>query len=93
MEGVFWQLLASSRGGGSRVRILRAIDDQPRNPNELATELDLDYTTVQHHLDMLEENNVLRSSGDGYGAVYLLTEQAQAHREKLEQVLETVDKP
>lgn len=91
MEDVLWHLLASSRGGTSRVRILRAIDDQPRNANQLAEAVDLDYTTVRHHLDRLVENNVLRSTENDYGAVYLLTDQAQANWDTIAEIMETVD--
>ncbi|PSQ09735.1 hypothetical protein BRC93_12250 [Halobacteriales archaeon QS_5_70_15] len=59
MESVLWYQLASSRGGPTRVRIVRALDERPRNANQLAEELDLDYTTVRHHLDVLREDNVV----------------------------------
>jgi len=91
MEGVLWYLLASTRGSANRVRIVRALDEQPRNANQLATELDLDYKTVQHHLEVLIENNVLRRTDNDYAAVYLFTEQAEDHWALLQEVLETVD--
>jgi DNA-binding transcriptional ArsR family regulator len=91
MDDVLWYLLASSRGGPTRVRILRAIEDRPRNANQLAEVLDLDYTTVRHHLDVLMENNVLDRSGDEYAAVYLFTDQVKTHWETVEEILETVD--
>jgi len=91
MEGVLWYVLASSRGGPSRVRIVRSIDDRPRNANQLAEALDLDYTTVRHHLDVLMDNNVLRRSGDEYGAVYLFTDQVRDHWDTVEVVLDAVD--
>jgi len=91
MEDVLWHLLASSRGGPSRIRLLRAIDERPRNANQLAEALELDYTTVRHHLRRLEENNVVRSSDDDYGAVYLWTDLAEAHRETIESIVATVD--
>jgi DNA-binding transcriptional ArsR family regulator len=90
MEGVLWHVLASSRGGPTRVRIVRAIDEQPRNANQLAEELDLDYTTVRHHLDVMMENNVVRSTEDDYGAVYLLTDQVRSHWDVVEEILDTV---
>jgi DNA-binding transcriptional ArsR family regulator len=90
MEGVLWHVLASSRGGPTRVRIVRAIDEQPRNANQLAEELDLDYTTVRHHLDVMMENNVVRSTEDDYGAVYLFTDQVRDHWDVVEEVLDTV---
>ncbi|QKY20333.1 winged helix-turn-helix transcriptional regulator [Halolamina sp. CBA1230] len=91
MEGVLWYVLASSRGGPTRVRILRAIDERPRNANQLAETLDLDYTTVRHHLDVLLENNVVRKSGDEYAAVYLFTEQVRSNWHTVEEILDTVD--
>jgi DNA-binding transcriptional ArsR family regulator len=90
MEGVLWHVLASSRGGPTRVRIVRAIDEQPRNANQLAEELDLDYTTVRHHLDVMMENNVVRSTEDDYGAVYLFTDQVRSHWDVVEEILDTV---
>ena len=91
MDGVLWHLLASSRGGEMRTRILRALDDRPRNANQLAELLEVDYTTVRHHLDVMMENNVVRKSGDGYGAVYLLSDQVTQHRDTLDEVLGAVD--
>ena len=91
MEDTLWYLLASSRGGQTRVRILRALDARPRNANRLAEELDVEYTTVRHHLDVLMENNLVRRSGDDYGAIYRFTEQLEANRDTLEEVLDAVD--
>lgn len=91
MDGVLWHLFASSRGAETRTRLLQALDERPRNANELATELDLDYTTVRHHLDVMLENNVVRKSGDEYAAVYLFTEQLEANWATVEEVLDTVD--
>ena len=90
MEDVLWYLLASSRGGDSRARIVRAIDERPRNANQLAEKLDLDYTTVRHHLDVLMENNVVRRTDDDYAAVYLFTDLAQHNWDVVEEVLDTV---
>ncbi len=86
MEGVLWYVLASTRGGPTRVEILQALDDRPRNANQLADALDYDYTTVRHHLDVLEENNVVTSQGEEYGVVYLPTDQARAHWDIIEDI-------
>ena len=91
MEGVLWYVLASSRGGPTRVRIVRALDERPRNANQLAEALEYDYTTIRHHLDVLLENNVVRRAGDDYGAVYLFTEQAKTNWGTVEEILATVD--
>jgi len=93
MEAVLWYVLAGTRGGINRVRILRALDERPRNPNQLAEDMDLNYDTVRHHLDVLTENDVLESSGDDYGAVYLPSDTAEAHWDTVESIVEQVDGP
>ena len=91
MEGVLWYVLASSRGGPTRVRILKALDERPRNANQLATELDMDYTTIRHHLDVLMDNNVVERSDNQYAAVYLFTDQAEANWEVVEEIIAAID--
>lgn len=91
MEAVLWYVLSGTRGGPNRARILRAVDDYPRNPNQLAEDLDLDYKTVRHHLDVLADNDVVRQGGDGYGAVYLPSERARQNWDTIETIIEKVD--
>jgi DNA-binding transcriptional ArsR family regulator len=91
MEDVLWYVLASSRGGPTRAQILRAIDERPRNANQLAEAIGMDYTTIRHHLDVLMENNVVRKTDDDYAAVYLFTDQVETHRETLDEVLDAVE--
>jgi DNA-binding transcriptional ArsR family regulator len=91
MEAVLWQVLAGTRGGPNRVRILRALEDRPRNANQLADDLDLNYDTVRHHLDVLTDNDVVQSSGEDYGAVYLPTETARRNWDLIEEISDQLD--
>ncbi|SDM12739.1 regulatory protein, arsR family [Halogranum gelatinilyticum] len=91
MEGVLWYVLTGTRGGENRVRIMRAIDDRPRNANQLADALDLDYTTIRHHLDVLMDNNMVDRQGDNYGAIYLPSGQVRSHWETVEDIIERID--
>jgi len=91
MEAALWYVLTGTRGGANRVRLLRAIDDRPRNANQLAEDLDLDYKTVRHHLDVLMDNDVVERSGDDYGAVYLPTPRARQHWSTIETIMEQTD--
>jgi DNA-binding transcriptional ArsR family regulator len=88
MEGVLWYVLTGTRGGENRIRLLRAVDERPRNANQLAEALDLDYKTVRHHLDVLVDNDVLRKSGDDYGAVYLPTDRARNNWDVIEDIID-----
>ena len=91
MEAVLWYVLTGTRGGANRARILRTLDARPRNANQLAEELDLDYKTVRHHLDVLLENDVVQRSGDDYGAVYLPSRRAKSHWETIEEILDGME--
>jgi len=74
----------------NRARILTALDARPRNANRLADELDLAYQTVRHHLDVLERNDVVRSTDEEYGTVYLPSERTRHNWAVVEEVLEQV---
>jgi DNA-binding transcriptional ArsR family regulator len=88
MEAALSYVLAGTRGGPNRVRILTAIDDRPRNANQLADRLDLDYTTVRHHLDVLRDHGVVERTGDGYGTVYYPTDGTRRHWDLVEEIAE-----
>ncbi|MFB6128017.1 MAG: winged helix-turn-helix domain-containing protein [Halolamina sp.] len=92
MEGALWYVLTGTRGGANRVRILRAVEEQPRNANRLAGELDLDYTTVRHHLDVLVDNDIVDTSGDDYGAVYYPAERTRANWDTVEEIIDQIDR-
>jgi len=92
MEAALWYVLTGTRGGANASgRLLRALDDRPRNANQLAEDLDLDYKTVRHHLDVLMDNDVAERSGDDYGAVYLPTPRARQHWDTIETIMEQTD--
>ena len=77
MKQLLWYLLAGTRGGPTRVRILLVITHKPLNAHQIARQLKLDYKTVLHHLAILVDNNVLSVVKKGsYGAVYFLSDEA-----------------
>lgn len=85
------QVLLDQRGGANRVRILRVLDERPRNANQLAGALDLDYKTIDHHLSVLLDENLVRKSGEQYGAVYLLTDHSRQHWPAIEALTRRFD--
>ena len=58
------------------------------NTNQLANELDLDYKTTQHHLELLTDNDVLMTMGEEYGKVYFLTDRMEDNVELLAEIAE-----
>ncbi len=70
---VFWSLFVGSRGAPNRIRIISVLRNIPRNRYQLSIELDLDYKAIQHHLKVLEKNNLVRKIGNHYGVVYCVS--------------------
>ncbi|WP_254839121.1 winged helix-turn-helix domain-containing protein [Natronomonas marina] len=91
MEKALWYLLAGTRGGKNRARLVRAIDDRPRNANQLSEALDLEYNTVRYHLAKLEDHDVVETGGDDYGELYFLTDRFDRHREEFERITERME--
>jgi len=87
MRRVLWWLIGSSRGGENRLRIIHALEEQPRNTNQLSEDLDLNYKTVEHHLERLVEHGVLLANGDGYGTMYFLSDRLEANLDVLDEVV------
>jgi len=74
MEDLLWWLIAGTRGGINRARIIKELHIRPYNANQLAKNLNLDYKTIRHHTDVLRKNNIIKCSGEGqYGKVYMLS--------------------
>jgi len=66
-------LIAGTRGGLTRAKIIMALKENPQNANQLATSLKLDYRTIRHHLEVLEKNKLIVSMGEVYGTTYFLS--------------------
>lgn len=91
MEQALWYLFVGTRGGSTRVAIVEALDERPRNANQLAETIDVDYNTVRHHLDRLVEHDVVEEGQEGYGALYFLTDQFEDHRDEFETILSHIE--
>ena len=61
---LLWYLFAGSRGGENRIKIIDLIKEQPHNINQLAEALGVDYKAVQHHIGVLEKNNMVTKIGE-----------------------------
>jgi len=70
---VFWLLFVRSRGRTNRIRIMSVLRNRPRNRNQLATELGIDYKNIQHHIKILEKNNLVKKIGNHYGVTYCVS--------------------
>ena len=87
-ERLLWWLFAGSAGAATRSEVLNAVRENPRNAQQLSLALGLDYTTVRHHLKVLQENHIVVTEGETYGKLYFVSDSMEAHWSSLEAILE-----
>ena len=85
-------LIAGTRGGPTRAKIIIALRESPQNANQLATILKMDYKTMRHHLEVLEKNKIITSMGDRYGATYFLSQMMEDNYSEFEEIMKKIGK-
>lgn len=91
-ERLLWWLFAGSAGARTRSEVLKALKDQPRNAQQLSLALGLDYTTIRHHLKVMQENRIVITEGESYGKLYFVSDAMEAHWPALEAILEKTNR-
>jgi predicted transcriptional regulator len=69
---LLWFIFAGSRGGDNRMKIIDLLKDRPYNINQISESLGLDYKAIQHHILVLQKNNMITKMGEKYGVLYFL---------------------
>jgi DNA-binding transcriptional ArsR family regulator len=80
-------LIAGTRGGVTRAKILETLRENPQNANQLANLLKMDYRTIRHHLKILQKNRIITSAGNGYGTTYFLSPEMEENYGVFEEIL------
>ena len=83
-KGILWYVFVGSRGGETRMCIVDSLLEKPKNPRELALELDMDYSTITHSLRVLEKNRIVFVPEKKYGANYRIAPEFKSELEKFE---------
>ena len=89
---LLFYLFTSTRGGLTRLRIIMLLLEKPFNTHQLSQELDLDYKAVQHHMKVLEKNNMVSKVGEKYGAVYHLSNFLEINISALDEAIDKLDR-
>ena len=72
---LLFYIFAGTRGGITRLCIIMKLLERPRNHNQLAKDLGIDYKAIKHHMSVLEHNNMVLRIGDNrYGAPYCISD-------------------
>jgi DNA-binding transcriptional ArsR family regulator len=86
MKKILWWLIAGTKGGVNRARIIHLLNERPYNAHQLSEKLDLDYKTVRHHIKVLEDNDVITTSGEKYGTMYFLSSAMEENYELFQSI-------
>jgi len=83
---LLWFLFAGSRGGDNRMRIVDLLKERPYNINQLSESLRLDYKAIQHHVLVLQKNNIITKMGEKYGVLYFISNYLEANIEAFNEI-------
>ena len=92
VKRLFWYIFLGSRGGLNRLRIISSLKETPLNINQLAKVLGVDYKAIQHHIKILEKNNLITKMGEKYGVTYFISNFLEANMETFEEIEKKLDK-
>ena len=87
---ILWSIIAGTRGGINRAKILNLIKDTPMNANKIATVLNLDHKTIVHHVKILSKNQLVVKAQKDYGAEYQLTQIMKENQSVLEEIMKKI---
>jgi predicted transcriptional regulator len=83
---LLWFIFAGSRGGDNRMKIIDLLKDRPYNINQISESLGLDYKAIQHHILVLQKNNMITKMGEKYGVLYFISNYLEANIEAFNEI-------
>ena len=89
---LLWFVFAGSRGGLNRLKLVSVLKNTPLNANQLAEELGLDYKAIQHHIRVLEKNNIVTKVGEKYNVTYFISNFLEANMESFNEIAGKLEK-
>ncbi|TVP40883.1 ArsR/SmtB family transcription factor [Candidatus Nitrosocosmicus arcticus] len=90
---LLWYLIASTRGGVNRAKIINFLSESPSNANQLSNQLKLDYKTIVHHLDVLKINGlIITENEESYGATYFISPIIEKNYSAFKEIMATIGK-
>ncbi len=85
-------LFTGTKGGYTRLRIIMLLLDRPFNTHQLSKELGLDYKAIQHHMKVLEKNNLITKVGEKYGVIFHLSNFLEINIRALDEAIEKLQR-
>jgi len=89
---LLWFVFAGSRGGLNRLKLVSILKNTPLNANQLAKEMSLDYKAIQHHIQVLEKNNIVTKIGEKYNVTYFISNFLEANMVSFNEIADKLEK-
>jgi DNA-binding transcriptional ArsR family regulator len=80
-------LFTGTKGGFTRLRIIMLLSQRPLNTHQITLEMGLDYKAIQHHMKVLEKNNLVTKIGQKYGVIFHLSNFLEINIRALDDVI------
>lgn len=87
-----YSLMATRSGGKNTIRIIDEILDKPKNANQLANKLNLDYKTVRHHLEVICYFDYLTKEKFGRRCSYFPSDKLIRNLDEYEKIKKSLNK-
>ncbi len=68
------------------------LTQQPYNINQLSDLIKMDYKAVQHHINVLQKNNLITKLGEKYGVLYFISNYLDANMVAFKEVKDQIEK-
>ena len=68
------------------------LTERPLNTHQLSIKLGLDYKAIQHHMRVLEKNNLVTKVGEKYGAIFHLSNFLEINIRALDEAIEKLER-
>jgi DNA-binding transcriptional ArsR family regulator len=85
-------LFTGTKGGYTRLKVVMNLEAKPSNTHQLSLALGLDYKAVQHHMRVLEKNNLVTKVGEKYGAIFHLSNFLEINIGALGEVIDRLER-
>lgn len=92
VKRLFLFVFSGTRGAIPRIKMVQLLRNNPGNMNQLSSELGLCYKTIQHHIKVLEKNNLLSKAGDKYAVMYFLSPLLESNMEVFDEIVSKMEK-
>ena len=90
---LLWYLIASTRGGVNRAKIINFLSESPSNANQMSIQLKLDYKTIIHHVDVLKKNGlIITENEESYGVTYFISPIIEKNYSAFKEIMATIGK-